>query len=144
MLTLSCLTGVATEDLMVSSHGFYYSEWYRGHMVPLDIFGAKTRLVPKKEKVTWKVILNINTFVSYSVKIIAQTQKMSSQINSQYVSSARSWVGSYFIGDISKDFEVVVYEVVLVNTCSTRHTQPSWHPYLLFMSYTQRQLPSLQ
>lgn len=41
-------------DPMVNTHGFYYSEWYRGHMVPLDILAAKTRLVPKKEKSNMK------------------------------------------------------------------------------------------
>lgn len=37
-------------DSMVNAHGFYYAEWYTGHIVPLDILAAKTRLVPKKEK----------------------------------------------------------------------------------------------
>lgn len=56
---------------------------------------------------------------------------MSSQIKLQCVSSARSCVCLYFIGDIPGDFQAVVYEE-LVNTHSIRHTQLSRHPPLLF------------
>lgn len=63
-----------------------------------------------RKKVTGKVISNKNIFLSYSIKIIAQNQEMSSQIMSQRDSFLRSCVQLYLVLDISEDFQVVVYK----------------------------------
>lgn len=63
-----------------------------------------------RKKVAGKVISNKNIFLSYSIKIIAQNQEISSQIMSQGDIFVRSCVQLYLVLDISEGFQGVFYK----------------------------------